>query len=103
MGISQKEGGMTNNNKVTWSSLRSVIMLALALIIALSGVFIAWGVLTQRIEAVCVEQTRARTERIALEARVNETNTTLVEIQVQLAEIQRDILYIRERMAEEGG
>jgi len=85
-----------SETKVTMGMLKNSITLILAIVIALSGVFIAWGTLTQKIATV-------QADYAALEIRVDKGNSTLIEIQVQLAEIQRDILYIREKLAEREG
>jgi len=61
------------------------------ILLFLLGMAVTWGTFMTRVEMLTQEQ---EAQRIKLEAR----DETLTQIQVQLAEIQRDILYIRERL-----
>jgi hypothetical protein len=63
-------------------------------IVMIVTVAISWGVLTQQIEDLRCDVDE---NRIAQRA----TDQTFTEIKVQLAQIQRDILYIRETMERE--
>jgi hypothetical protein len=68
------------------------IVTMLGMVVAMS---ISWGVLKQRLDD---HETRLKRHTGELE----NTDVCLIEIKVKLAEIARDILYIRERMDKEG-
>ena len=77
------------SSTVTWQGVK----LALAIIIPLLAIAVTWGALNARVEQLYERQT-------ILEAHLERYDSTLLTIEIRLAEIQRDILYIRERLTE---
>ena len=63
----------------------------LSIVIPLIGVAIGWGVFSTRVNYLEREVGKLKTDYDGI-------NVTLVEIKVQLAEISKDILYIKEKI-----
>ena len=84
---------------------RPEISFWVALLLPFVGFAVQWGVLTTNINAIADKGIKLRTEVEAHinidERRYESQNETFLKIQVQLAEIQKDIAYIKNRIAEE--
>lgn len=74
----------------------------LSIVIPLLGFAVSWGILTTKVDSMIDKGVRLRTEFenhvTYAENRQEKIDTTLLQIQVQLAEIQKDILYIKENL-----
>ena len=92
----------TNGKRRTWrDEVRVWLPIALLLVSIVTGYAFLRAEVTQNTRNNARLEEEARENYTRLEEKVEGTDTLLVTIQVQLAEIQRDILYIRERLAKD--
>lgn len=72
------------------------------IITAVVGVAMSWAALTAKIDSIYDKSVDLRADyeetRGKVEMALTKQEQTLLEIQVKLAEIQKDILYIREKL-----
>jgi hypothetical protein len=74
------------------------IKFALTLFIALASVIYSYAALTERVVALSEKHDMLRAEVEAHDTRLVNNDAAFTEIKVQLAEIQRDILYIKQSL-----
>ena len=80
--------GARINGHLTWADAIKFLLPIVLVIITLA---VSWGVLNQRVD-------RCIADVAETELRLESYKTGLWELKVQLAEIQKDIAYIREKM-----
>jgi len=72
------------------------------IITTIAAIALSWGALTTRISLLEVKADTLESHFVTMKAEVDDTLTKhdeiLLDIQVKLAEIQKDVLYIKERL-----
>ncbi len=77
------------------------VRLIISIVSPLLAIAVMWGSMSSKIDAMG-DFSHAHVEDyddhvLVSDSRYDDTKTTLLQIQIQLAEIQKDILYIKER------
>ena len=89
--MAQPNIGTRINERITWAD---AIKFLLPIVLVLITLAVSWGVLNQRVD-------RCIADMAETELQLESYKTGLWELKVQLAEIQKDIAYIRERLEKE--